>query len=298
MKSPLGIDAQLPVGDLLNEAFGMIYQNRVQLFKLLAPALVLLVGLDLAINLFFAPSDEELAAMQIAMQKAQESGQPVDFTQILRLSGSVILLSLVSAFIGVLYATSIHRFTLAPKEQAGKSVLRLWGAPEFKYLLRSLLIFIISILAASLVMGLTMAILGSHNAWIGAIIAVMLAIYLISRFSIILPETALGKPTSLGRAWGISKGNGSRMVLVVVIIPMALSAPFVLLNLLEIPLLSVVSSIGVYFSTLVSLTTLSLSYQFLLEFYEPSNPQINQQSNQERVEQDSKNNDEDGSFDA
>lgn len=294
MKSPLGIDAQLPVMDLLNEAFGSIYQNRVELFKILGPALVLMVGLDLALNLFFAPTPEELEAMK----QAQESGEMVDLSQIIKGSSTAMLLSFASAFIGVLYATSIHKFTLLPKETPIKSALRFWGMAELKYLLRSILIFIISGFAASLIFMFLMLVFGEKNAWIGGIVSIMLCIYWISRLSIILPETALNKPSSLKRAWQMSQGNGSRMVLVVAVIPICLSIPFILLNQLDIPLISVISSIGVYFSTLVSLTTLSLSYQFLLEFYEPEQTEIIQTNQKSDDESNKIDKNDDGSFDA
>lgn len=305
MKSPLGIDARLPVMDLLNDAFNSIYQNKMMLLKRFGPALVLLVALDVLMQLFL-PETPDYEAKVKALQASGEEINLQAMIELSKFSTSNMIIFVVSIFVSILYATGIHKFTLLPKSEQNQPVLRLWGMPEFKYLLRSLLIAFVSAFFAFILMSLIVLIAGSNLAWVAVLVSAMLMIYLMSRFSIILPETALGKPSSLTRAWGMSQGNGSRMVLVVFIIPIVLSLPFVLLGLFENPLLRVFSNIGVYFSTLVSLTTLSLSYQFLLEFYEPSDSQDSGDSSNEFKEQESDTNgvkqtsdqNDDGSFNA
>ncbi len=253
MKTPVGIEAKLPVGALLAQALQLIYQNRVALFQLLAPALIVLVSLDLALALFFPPQQ-----LSIGTSLGANS-----------ISYSSLLITGLSFFISVLYATTSHQFTLAPKENKPTKSLHLWGAKETSYFFRSLQIGLLSVLAFALSSSVLSVIIGKQLVYLTLTLGVICAIYILSRLSIILPESALGKPTSLKRAWAMSKGNGTRMLLIVVIIPALMMAPFVFLSLLNMPLLSIVISIGIYLSTLVSLVILSLSYQFLLEFYEP-----------------------------
>ena len=81
-----------------------------------------------------------------------------------------------------------------------------------------------------------------------------------------LPELAIGRRTSLKRAWAMSRGNGSRLVLVVIVLPLLLTAPFLLLYWFDLLLLNYLAALGVYASTLISLVMLSLAYRFLLEF--------------------------------
>ena len=126
----------------------------------------------------------------------------------------------------------------------------------------------------------------------------MIGLYFGSRLSITLPEMALGQKSSLGRAWQMSRGNGSKLVLVVFIVPVMMTMPFILLMFgNDTPgLLSYLAAFGTYITTLISLVMLSLSYRFLLEFYEPDDGRGSESEENKTLEQQERNNS--GSFDA
>ena len=240
MKSPLGLNAELPVGDMISEAISLLWQKRADVLRMFLPAVIILALIDSA--------GEYLVPPEV-------------------LSGQLLFI-LVSVVLSVLFATAAHRFTLLPREQWHKNALHMWKREEFSYLLRALQIGITAAVIFFVVMTALMFVLGQELAPLAAVAGALPALYFWGRLSITLPEVALGRKTSLSRAWKMSEGNGSRMVLVVIILPLIFTAPFLLLYLLDNPLLNYVAAFGSYITTLISLVMLSLSYRFMLSFYD------------------------------
>lgn len=270
MKSPLGIDAKLPVGELLSQALQLIYHKRVALFKLLAPLLVFLIGVDLAMQVFISAPQE------------------TDKTNVMmpQVSLMTVIFMFISLFFSVLYATNSHQFTLSPAAQKPQQGLRLWGENEANYFFKSIQIGLLSMVVFALCSSALAVIVGKEQIYIALGLAAVAALYVLSRLSIILPEAALGKPTNLKRAWAMSQGNGTRMLLVVIIVPACMIMPFLLLSMLQTPFINVFVSLGMYLGSLVSLVILSLSYQFLLEFYETQNPNASNQQTTSKTQDD------------
>lgn len=241
MKSPLGLSADLPVADLVSEAVALLWSKRAAVIKMFLPAMLILALVDWSSSTFLAENNY--------------AGQ----------FGFLI----VSILLSVVFATSCHRFTLLPQDKWDANALHGMRREEFRYLLRGLLLGVIGAVVFFCTMLVAMLFIGQEEAWLGAVAGVLPALYIWSRLSITLPELALGQKSDLKRAWSLSEGNGSRLVLVVFIVPVALASPFLALFMLDHSVLSYVAAFGTYITSLISLVMLSLSYRFLLDFYEP-----------------------------
>jgi len=253
MKSRLGLNAELPVADIVKEALELLWQKRSDVIRMFLPAIVILAAVDWASQYFF-PQDPNA---EVAVFHPEQ-----------------LLFMLASLILSVLLATACHRFTLLPKEQWNASAIHGFGRHEFRYLLRAIQIGVICAVVFFAVLMLVMTLVGEERAMVAAAAAVMLMLYVWSRLSITLPEVALGQITPLSRSWKLSQGNGSRLVVVVWLVPVVMALPFWLAFLVEdrFGITSYLAAFGIYLTTLVSLVMLSLSYRFLLDFSELEEP--------------------------
>ncbi|WP_221799592.1 hypothetical protein [Oceanobacter mangrovi] len=239
MKSPLGLDTNLPVVDLVKEAIALVIQKRQILLQRFLPILLLMTLLDVVAGQFFGDGVGRLP------------------------------ISMINMLLSVVVATAAHRMTLCPQQQMFSAGV--FGRPQRRYLLRSMLIGVFA--GMIMVPGFMMIAVPlsegkapSSEGIVAVVACIMVAIYVASRLMITLPEIALGRETSFARAWQMSKGNGSRMAIVVVILPLVMMIPAIWLMSQQQLLLVFVGSFVSYVATLVGLVTLSLAYQFLAEF--------------------------------
>src|SRR5690554_4162132 len=207
MKTPIGLTAKLPVMDLFKEAMELLWVKRNAVIKMFLPIIALMSLLDWATENLIQLDDHSTKFVMTA----------------------------ISALFSVLFATAGHQFTLLPEQQRSYSqAIRLWGVNEFRYLLRAIQIAVLASILFLVVMFALMLIGDSPQVAIAAAtLAAIAALYIWGRLSIVLPEAALGKPTSLKRAWGLSEGNGVSLCLVVIIIPILIMSPFFALFLIE-----------------------------------------------------------------
>ncbi len=252
MKSPLGLEARLPVMDILKEAAVMMWNKRQHVLRLFLPVIVLMGLIDL-INMLYFSADPA------------QDGLPV-------YSKETVLAQIFVLFFTILMATTAHRFTLMDSSQWPATALHLPGRAEFRYLVRGIQIGILSAFIVLLFTLLGFA-GGKESGVLFMFIGVLFASYFLARLSVTLPEIALGYKTPLSRAWAMSKGNGNSLVVVVLVLPVVLTLPLTVLAILaENVILQLIGLAGSYLATLLSLIVMSLSYQFLLNFYEPDHP--------------------------
>jgi len=266
MKSPLGLEARLPVFELFKDALFLLWAKRSRLITMFLPIIVVLVVLD---QYSSAMSDSLMASVDPEAM----GGMTASMVQ-------MMIVTILSMLLSILLATTVHRFSLQDSSHWPKNALRLPNRYDWRYLGRSVLISIVAAAVATFVIlissGLA-ALSGNVNKesmtaamGLAMVPGIMVMLYIVARFSITLPEIAIGTEGSdMGRAWRMSKGNGSRLVIVVMALPLLVNIPFLLLFALENTLGNIIASFGVYSMTLISITVLSLSYQFLVEFYEP-----------------------------
>lgn len=242
MKSPLGLETKLPVGDLFNDAFSILWQKRADVIRLFLPVIILMSVLDFVSMTYFMPETESVQA-------------PISFQ------------ALISQFIllvfTVLMATTAHRFTLQPRETWPTNALRMIGRNEVRYFVRLVLIALVSFATA---IPIALIVRGMAGFPVAAFFAVTAALYVSGRLSVTLPEIALGKQTTLKRAWELGQGNGFRLVTVVVLVPMLMLFPLFAFMQMDSYLMRFIGTFAVYLWSLLSFTLLSLCYQFLHSF--------------------------------
>ena len=239
MKSPLGLEANLPVMDIIRESLGLLWQKRELVLRMFLPALFILALVDWVASAFI----DERSLLQLGF-------------------------ALASLILAVLFATAAHRFTLLPPEQWYASALHAWKGEEFRYLLRIIQIVLCAFAVIFALVMVLLVVLGKEMAPLAGVAGILPGFYIWGRLSVTLPEIALGQRTTLKRAWQLSAGNGSRLVLVVVVVPVLLMLPFIALYAADSLLLNYVAAFGSYITSLISLVMLSLSYRFLLDFYD------------------------------
>ena len=267
MKSPLGLEARIPVFEMFKDDLFLLWAKRGRLLSMFLPIILVLVVLDR----YSAAITEPIMAAMGQEGGNMEMGFPLEFWIVTGISG----------LLSVLLATTVHRFTLQDASHWPSNALRVPNRSDWRYLLRSLQLVFVSAGAGLGVTVVAMVILGvvtgasdpaamQQVVGLAFIPAFMLMLYILARLSITLPEIAIGTEGSdLGRAWRMSKGNGTRLVIVALALPLLVNLPFLLLVSLENVVTDIVAAFGIYSMTLISITVLSLSYQFLLEFYEP-----------------------------
>lgn len=267
MKSPLGLEARIPVFELFKDALFLLWAKRGRLLSMFLPIIVVLVVLDR----YSAAITEPIMAAMGQEGGNIEMGFPMEFW----------IVTAISGLLSILLATTVHRFTLQDASHWPSNALRVPNRSDWRYLLRSLQLVFVSAgagLGVTIVVLVIMGIVTGANdpaamqqvVGLAFIPAFMLMLYILARLSITLPEIAIGTEGSdLGRAWRMSKGNGTRLVIVALALPLLVNLPFLLLVSLENVVTDIVAAFGIYSMTLISITVLSLSYQFLLEFYEP-----------------------------
>lgn len=238
MKSPVGLDVELPVMEIMRDALWGIWAQKALITRRFIPAMLLLAGLDWSGEYFF-PEEDWL--MQVGFM-------------------------MLSVILGVVFATAIHRMALHGQYRPAGQI---WKGEESRYLSRGVLIGLTFGLVFGLLFFPLTVILGVDLAAVGAVIGVSASLYVTARMSITLPEIALGGRSNFRRAWQLSEGNGSRLVLVVWIAPILLASPFLALFAVDHAVLRYLAAFGTYVTTLISLMMLSLSYQFLIDHADP-----------------------------
>lgn len=267
MKSPIGLEARIPVFDLFKDALFLLWAKRNRLLSMFLPIILVLVILDYYSSAISAPI---LAAIG-------QDGADTNVT----FPPEFWVVTSISMLLSILLATTVHRFTLQDASQWPSNALRVPTRSDMRYLWRSLQIMLIAFGVAVLVMMASLTVvmlLSGQNTpeglapvmYFSVVPTMMIMIYVLARLSITLPEIAIGAEGSdLARAWRMSKGNGSRVVIVALVLPFLVNAPFLVLASLDTLLTNIIAAFGIYSMTLISITVLSLSYQFLYEFYQP-----------------------------
>lgn len=246
MKSPNGLDANLPVGDLLKDAFDLIWQKRVAVARLFWPLIVILAAIDVVNALL--PNESRFLSVRIG-------------------------LIVVSVMFSVLMATTAHRFTLLDGQSEVKA-LRRWDKSDVRYVLRLFQIILIAMVLISVLAVSAIVLLAPTDEQVALLmlVAVVPVLYVWSRLSITLPEIALGKYSSLKRALAMSHGNGWRLTLVVFGVPILLMLPFLAIAMIDSVAAIFLAGIGSYIGTLLSVVLLSNSYRFLQSFFDADAP--------------------------
>jgi hypothetical protein len=223
----LDFPAKLPVLEIAINSYRFLLDHPHDMVRVGWLPLILLYGLNLAFGTF-----EPMAEM---------SDPAAMVGQIAPILGSTVVNALIQSAVAAMTLVVWHRLVMQGYDIEGRAVPMRITMDEIKYLGRWMLISLMFIgilfavdivivmsamlfmlgmqLVSILVMGGTGLKLGEQAnqltlvGQIGMVPAMIAAIYLTTRLSLVLPATATGKEARFERAWYISKGNGLRMVL-------------------------------------------------------------------------------------
>jgi hypothetical protein len=194
--------APLPVGKILMGAFLVPWWNRKAFTRALAVPLALLATLVLTWY----------------------------FTAKLLPAFVNILLCLVYVALFTLFAVTTHRLVLLNPDAVAKNSVPGWTRREGLFLGWMVGAWLLFIFAFFVVLTIAVNAVGfafedvmkTHLGWIETVAKVP-ALYLFARLSPLLPATAVDRRVDLRWAWELTRGNGWRLMVVVGVLPWALS---------------------------------------------------------------------------
>ena len=134
MKSPLGLEARLPIFDLFKDAVFLLWAKRGRLVSMFLPIIVVLMVLD---HYSSALGESVMATV------GEVAGETKDMPEGM---GRFLVLTLVSMLLSVLMATTVHRFSLQDSAFWPKNALRFPIRSDWRYLARSVQILAICVL--------------------------------------------------------------------------------------------------------------------------------------------------------
>jgi len=250
---------KLPIKEIFHESITLVKNNYKALFK----AAILYIIIGLIINIYdYMYLDLENFVLDIP---------------------SLILTALLW-FTFILTSVRFHRIFLL-SEMDNSSFLK-WSTIESKFFGR----WIVIILSSGLIATPVLIIFSFFSISYGyeetdSILGIIMMIpmyYFISRFSLVLPATAINdKENSLKWSWNLSKGNAIRLFLLLTALPILPMAFFTFLPVLENIGYSLISIILTILILPFEICFLSLSYKFLMEAHNqnPEEEIINESSN-------------------
>lgn len=126
-----------------------------------------------------------------------------------------LIAALLSGIIGAVLAVSCHRIVLRSADDLGNR----WGLYlDFRvvsYVVTLIVLMLLSIVVWFVVAGLPLLLLQSFPMFAALLLfpAVLIAVWIIGRYSLVLPARAIGEPVSLDQVWSWSRGRSVRVVL-------------------------------------------------------------------------------------
>ena len=232
---------KLPVKNILIQAFILPFENYKLILRLTWPYIIMTILL----STIFKPVEENLTS--------------IDFLAIL-VSFPIIILSYVSC----------HRvFLLSKVNRTNYSTFK-WTKSNTMYLAKfiKLTLFLMAIFIPILIiisMFLFPLIENSSNFDFFIVILMLPFMYFLSRYSLILPCSAVSNNHTFSWSWKISKNNHVRLFFLIGIIPILTSSVFSMLNdyYEASSIFSIINSLVWLIVYLIELCILSLCYKFL-----------------------------------
>lgn len=192
--------------------------------------------------------------------------------------GGLMLLLVPLLFVTAILAVRAHRVYLLGSESVADLPPLSWSQTETRFLLATLslgLAFLGLMFFAGMVFTLAGARTpGSFNP--GVMLIALPAMYVVARLLPALPAIAVGDETVLAdawrKAWASSRGNGTRVLAVCLLTPLAIKVLLELFAAVPIPGTAVISTLAGWAVMPAEVALLSLTYQALRRS-EPETPQ-------------------------
>jgi len=174
------------------------------------------------------------------------------------------VLSLVASTI---LAVTTHRLVLLGSNDVPKYGFKAWGRREtlfFAYMvIIEIAIFAVAMVPFIVVFftSISVEISGGAVFWMPLILGIAIALYISSRFSLVLPATAVDHQLFMSGAWNQSRKHQGSIFLIFGIIPLSLSAPGFILYFLDSLIIEVVVSFLVPIGIVIGIVLLSITYE-------------------------------------
>ncbi len=280
---------KLPVFATIKQAYGFFWVHRSDFCKLALPAIIIvsLSGAIFAWGTWMAYGRAESFAEYL---KNAADPEIVDFQSFLVLW---LLAAIVFAAVFCMYAVSWHRLYLVPGEDASARGAYRWGRRQWRFLLSYIRVFliVIPIFIVPVVILDGLAVLRAVAAggggatlfvfvFIAPALSWLIAGWFYARFSMLFPAMAVDAGLKVRDAWRLSKGNGWRLLWIIVFValpvaivtwPVNFGISVVLMDSGVIPSLTanlLTTLIGQFFAFIgiaVGVSALSISYKLLVE---------------------------------
>jgi len=164
-------------------------------------------------------------------------GEGISFVSLVRGIGDLLLVGIPLTLIFTIFAVSCHRLLLIGNHAVSRLGVSKFTKREMKFLMWwifivaiAFLVFIPVSLPLFLIIGEAFELEAtsensnfSLSSYLSTIIAFLPLMYLIGRFSLVLPATAVDQQPTLTWAWAQSKTNAWRLAILVGILPMMFS---------------------------------------------------------------------------
>ncbi|MDP6804563.1 MAG: hypothetical protein QF902_04430 [Rhodospirillales bacterium] len=218
---------KLPVLVIARLAYAYVWENRRKFLALAFPAIVVL---GITTGLFSGVL--YLAFPGVVESPGSAPGESLENV----LAIPLIMTILVAAAFLTMFAVAWHRHCLVAGERPSvRNTLR-WGARQTRFLLTAIGLAVLVMISTTAVV-VVWVVLSPSGASVSvlpaALMALVLSSYLYARFSVLFPATALDRTMGVRDAWAMTKGNGWRLLAIVLMamIPASVAATIVQLIL-------------------------------------------------------------------
>jgi hypothetical protein len=173
------------------------------------------------------------------------------------------------AVVFTMFAVTCHRIVLLNETKVPRYGIYPWTPREMRFfgwtIVGYIYFFIITMLFV-LLSGLVSAATGTlQSLSVILYLALLPGTYVFARFSVLLPATAVDEHRDLKWAWDITSGNGWRLVVIVVLLPLLSGAVVGFFEVERYPIVEFLINLLSYALVAIEIATLSVSFRFLAE---------------------------------
>ena len=212
---------KLPIFEIVVQAYGFVWAHRTEFWKLAIPAIVI-VSISSAVFSW---------GLWTLFGKAQSFGEYLENSINLEINLKIVdfesffwlwlAAMIVFAIVFCMYSVAWHRLYLVPEEQAIARAAYRWGGRQWRFLFNWVKVFLVMIppfiVAEIVVLGI--AFVATAAAFIISQILLWLVVgWFYARFSMVFPSTAADAHMKLREGWRFSKGNGWRLLWIIVFV--------------------------------------------------------------------------------
>ncbi len=226
---------KLPIFEIVKQAYGFVWAHRAEFWKLAIPAIVI-VSISGAVFSW---------GLWTVFGKAQSFGEYLENAANPRIADFQsffwlwLAAMIVFAIVFCMYSVAWHRLYLVPEEQASAGAAYRWGRRQWRFLFNYLKVFLVTIplfvvaVVAVVVGAVVVAAVAGAVAARGEetgtglivvfVIVTQILLWLVvgwfyARFSMLFPSTAADAHMKLREGWRFSKGNGWRLLWIMVFV--------------------------------------------------------------------------------